>query len=65
MEGGPAIFAEPNDISERYHKAVREYLEGLKVVVLESGVDYHRVSLEENYEQVLGRFLVARARGKG
>ncbi len=64
MEGGPAIFAEPNDIADRYHKAVREYLEGLRKVVLESGVDYHRVMLEENYEQVLGRFLAGRARGK-
>ena len=23
MEGGPAIFAEPNDIADRYHKALR------------------------------------------
>jgi uncharacterized protein (DUF58 family) len=64
MEGGPAIFAEPNDIADRYHKAVAAYLEALRGVVLESGVDYHRVSLDENYEQVLGRFLVGRARGK-
>jgi len=64
MEGGPAIFAEPNDIADRYHKAVREYLEALRAVVLESRVDYHRVLLEENYEQVLGRFLAGRARGK-
>jgi uncharacterized protein (DUF58 family) len=64
MEGGPAIFAEPNEIADRYHRAVREYLEGLRKVVLESAVDYHRVMLEENYEQVLGRFLAGRARGK-
>ena len=64
MEGGPSIFAEPNDIADRYHKAVAAYLEALRGVVLESGVDYHRVLLEENYEQVLGRFLAGRARGK-
>ena len=65
MEGGPAIFAEPNDIADRYQKALQQYLEGLKQVVLESAIDYHRVSLDENYEQVLMRFLVGRTRSKG
>jgi uncharacterized protein (DUF58 family) len=63
MEGGPAIFAEPNDIADRYHQAVQMYLDALKAVVLESAVDFHRVSLDEDYEPVLGRFLIGRARG--
>jgi hypothetical protein len=53
------------DIADRYHQAVTGYLEGMKKVVLESGVDYHRVLTDENYEQLLARFLVARAAGKG
>ena len=65
MEGGPAIFAEPNEIADRYHKAVADYLDGLRRVVLESAVDYHRAALDEPYEQVLIRFLVGRARSKG
>lgn len=65
MEGGPAIFAEPNEIADRYQKALRQYLEGLKQVVLESAMDYHQVSLDENFEQVLMRFLVGRTRTKG
>lgn len=65
MEGGPAVFAEPNDIADRYHKAIKTYLEDLKSVVLESGVDYHRTMINENYEQVLMRFLVGRTRGRG
>jgi uncharacterized protein (DUF58 family) len=65
MEGGPAIFAEPNEIAERYHKALQTYLDGLRAVVLESAVDYHRVSLDTDYEQVLTQFLVGRARGRG
>ena len=44
MEGGPAIFAEPNEIADRYHKALGGYLDGLQQVVLESAVDYHRVT---------------------
>lgn len=65
MEGGPAIFAEPNEIAERYHRALNTYLDGLRAVVLESAVDYHRVSLDTDYEQVLTQFLVGRARGRG
>ena len=65
MEGGPAIFAEPNEIADRYHKAMSTYLEGLHDVMLESAVDYHRVGLEEDYEQVLLRFLVGRMRSGG
>ena len=65
MEGGPAIFAEPNDIADRYDKALQTYLIELKKVVLESAIDYQRVSIDENYEQVLARFLVGRAQAKG
>jgi uncharacterized protein (DUF58 family) len=65
MEGGPAIFAEPNEIAERYHKALGGYLEDLRRVMLESAVDYHRVTIDEDYEKVLTRFLIGRARGGG
>lgn len=65
MEGGPSIFAEPNEILDRYQKALKTYLDGLREVVLASAVDYHRAMLDEDYEQVVGRFLIARARSKG
>src|SRR5713226_188463 len=65
MEGGPAIFAEPNDIADRYHKALQTYQSALREVVLESAADFHRVSLDEDYEQVLARFLVGRTRARG
>jgi uncharacterized protein (DUF58 family) len=65
MEGGPAIFAEPNDIADRYQKALADYLDALHQVVLESAVDYHRITIDEDYEQVLLRFLVGRTRAKG
>ncbi len=65
MEGGPAVFAEPNEIAERYQKALQAYMSGLRQVVLESGVDYHQVTLDEDYEKVLMRFLIGRARTKG
>ena len=65
MEGGPAIFAEPNDIADRYDKALQLYLTQLRQVVLESAIDYQRISIDENYEQALVRFLVGRAQAKG
>ncbi|HVX12882.1 MAG TPA: DUF58 domain-containing protein [Pirellulales bacterium] len=65
LEGGASIFAEPNVIAARYLEAVRLYLERLRQIVLESAIDYHRVSLADNYEQVLGRFLTGRAGKRG
>jgi uncharacterized protein (DUF58 family) len=65
MEGGGSIFADPVDIADRYHQAVTKYLEDMKQVVLESGIDYSRVLTDESYEQVLARFLVGRATGRG
>ena len=63
MEGGPAIFAEPNDIADRYQKALADYLTEFRQVMLESGVDYHQVRMDEDYEQVLTRFLLGRTPG--
>jgi uncharacterized protein (DUF58 family) len=65
LEGGPPLFADPTEIAARYLDAVRQYLEAMKQIVLESGVDYHQVSLDEDYEQVLMRFLIRRTRTRG
>ncbi len=65
MEGGPAVFAEPNEIADRYHKALQLYLDALKQLVLESAIDYHRVSIDEDYEQTMMEFLVGRTHTRG
>ena len=65
LEGGPSIFAEPSEIADRYHKALATYLEEMKKVVLETGVDYRRISIDAPFETSLTEFLVDRARGKG
>ena len=65
LEGGGSIFADPVEIADRYHRAVAAYLESLRQIVLESGIDYHRVLTDEPYEQVLARFLVGRAAARG
>ncbi len=66
LEGGTAIFADPVEIADRYHRALAEYLEKLRKVVLETAVDYRRISIDSTYEQELKNFLVDRAhRGRG
>lgn len=65
MEGGPSVFAEPTEIADRYHKALELYLAELKQIVLGAAVDYHRVSLSDDYEVVLRNFLATRTRTKG
>jgi hypothetical protein len=64
MEGGAAVFAEPNEIADRYQKALKQYLHDVSTVMLESAVDYHRISIDESYEHALMRFLVNRAQAK-
>ncbi|MBN1854053.1 MAG: DUF58 domain-containing protein [Pirellulales bacterium] len=65
MEGGPAIFAEPNEIAGRYHKALEQYLAKIQDVVLRTAIDYHRLSIDEDYERALMRFLTGRTQTRG
>jgi uncharacterized protein (DUF58 family) len=65
MEGGSAIFADPSDIADRYHTAVGRYLKGLHQAVIDSAVDYHRVTMDSNYEDALVNFLIGRTRAGG
>jgi len=66
MEGGTAVFADPVEIADRYHRALAEYLEQLRKVVLETAVDYRRININSSYEQELKNYLVDRAhRGRG
>ncbi|EKK04476.1 hypothetical protein RBSH_00091 [Rhodopirellula baltica SH28] len=65
MEGGTAIFAEPSEIADRYQDALRGYLDQLQQIVVSSGVDYHRISIDQPYPEVLTNFLTRRAMAKG
>ena len=60
--------ASPGPGSKSYRRAVPRLNfanSGLKQVVLESAVDYHRVLIDEDYEKVLVRFLTSRTQAKG
>ena len=65
MEGNTSVFVEPNEIADRYQKALNNYLAAMQKLVLETGVDYHRVQTSESYEHPLMRFLVGRNRSRG
>lgn len=65
LEGGTSVLAEPTEIADRYHKALKQYMTALKQAVLETGVDYHAVRVDESYESALMRFLVRRTQRGG
>jgi len=61
LEGGSAILADPTLIARQYRLALARYFDELREAVREASIDYHRVGLEEPYDDVLARFLLARA----
>jgi uncharacterized protein (DUF58 family) len=65
MEGNTSVFVEPTEIADRYQKALNNYLASMQKIVLETGLDYHRVQTSESYEHPLMRFLVGRTRARG
>jgi hypothetical protein len=65
MEGNTSLFVEPNEIADRYQRALQNYLKEMQKIVLETAVDYHRVLTSESYEHPMMRFLVGRTRARG
>ena len=65
MEGGEAVLADPSLITQRYKEVVRVYLEQMDEVIRVTGADYHCVLMDDPYENVLARFLLARLQSKG
>ena len=60
LEGGPAVLADPAQIRLQYEETVASYFESLDQAIKDAVVDYHRVRLDEAYDEVLARFLVGR-----
>jgi len=60
MESTASVVAEPGLIDARYRAAVDGYLATLRDGCREFKVDYRRVITDEDYEQVLATFLLAR-----
>jgi len=60
MEGGDDVLADPSLIARNYRAAVKQYLMEIDELVRTTGLDYHRVKLDERYDDVLARFLLGR-----
>ena len=61
LEGGAPTLADPSIVAAEYRKAVKSYLIDMKKIVQDAAVDYNRVSIEQDYGDVLAKFLLGRA----
>jgi len=64
LESSAALLAEPDIIRAQYFDALNRYLEQLKNGCREFKTEYRRVVTDEDYEQVVSRFLVDRLHKK-
>ncbi len=62
MEGGNPMLIDPSVIAPQYRKAVGQYLEDIKDLVRDTELDYRRVSIDQDYGEVLASFLLSRVR---
>ncbi len=62
LEGVPAMMVDPITIAQEYRAAVQQHLQQLHQITRDSGVDYRRVGIEQNYSDVLAGFLLGRKR---
>ncbi|MEW4486790.1 DUF58 domain-containing protein [Thalassoglobus sp. JC818] len=60
LEGAAPMLVDPTTIAKQYRQAVQAYLSALTTIVRDSAIDYHRVTIAEDYSDVLVRFLLAR-----
>lgn len=61
LEGNGSILADPSIMAGQYREAVSNYLDSVKQVMQDTSTDYRRVSLHENYGDVLASFLLQRS----
>ncbi|MEZ6091059.1 MAG: hypothetical protein R3C05_24175 [Pirellulaceae bacterium] len=62
LEGAPPMLVDPTMIARQYRAAVQAYLQQIQQIVRDTAIDYHRIGIEENYADVLARFLLSRKR---
>jgi uncharacterized protein (DUF58 family) len=60
LEDGTAIPLEPRLIAERYHDSLREYLAVMRRYCHACNADYHMVTTDSDYGDLLADFLTAR-----
>lgn len=62
LEGGPSYMTDPAEIAPTYRAALAKHMNALDRIAAQSAIEFHRVSIEEPYVDVLARFLLGRAK---
>jgi uncharacterized protein (DUF58 family) len=62
LEGDTTLLVDPSEITDRYKRALADHLSAINSLVLESAVDHLQVRIDEDYEQMLFRFLTGRTK---
>jgi uncharacterized protein (DUF58 family) len=65
LEDNTSVVAEPALVAEEYREAVREFLATVKERCHDVHADYHLVTTDQNYEDLLREFLTTRLPKKG
>jgi uncharacterized protein (DUF58 family) len=65
LEDNTSIVAEPNLIAEEYRNAVSEFLVEVESACHDVHADYHLVTTDADYEEIIRDFLTARLPKKG
>ena len=60
MQGGEPVLADSSIIATQYQRALEMYLESINEVIHDTEIDYHRIRIDEDYGDVLARFLLGR-----
>ena len=60
LEGGEPILADPIIVGNQYRRAIETYIESMNEVIRDTEIDYNRICIDEDYGDVLARFLLSR-----
>ena len=65
LEDSTTVVAEPNLIADEYTAAIREFLANIEASCHDVRANYHLVTSDQDYEEVLRDFLTNRLPKKG
>jgi hypothetical protein len=58
------MLIDPSLVATRYREVVRAYLTAIDTLVRDTAIDYHRILLQENPEEILALYLLSRLQKK-
>ena len=60
MEDKTSIVAEPTLVAEEYRDAMQSFLADVKVKCHDVHADYHLITTDQDYEEIIHDFLTSR-----